>query len=69
LVVVVAACVGFAAIQALSQGPRAPAVALVGPDADVAPSNLLWGAKEFYRRIDMKEIVDRIENAVANNRT
>lgn len=50
LVVVVAACVGFAAVQALCQGPRAPAIALVGPDADVAPSNLLLGAKEFYRR-------------------
>ena len=50
LVVVVAACVGFAAIQALRSGPRAPAVALVGPDANVVPSNLLWGAKEFYRR-------------------
>lgn len=50
LVVVIAACVGFAAIQALRQGPRAPAVALVGPDAMVKPNNLLWGTKEFYRR-------------------
>lgn len=50
LVVVVAACTGFAAIQALCCGPRAPAVALVGPDAPVNPMNLLWGAKEFYRR-------------------
>lgn len=50
LVVVVAACLGFAAIQALTQGPRAPAVALVGPDATVNESDLLLGAKEFYRR-------------------
>jgi hypothetical protein len=50
LVVVVAACTGFAGIQALRRGPRAPAVALVGPDAPVMLSNLLWGAKEFYRR-------------------
>lgn len=50
LVVVVAACVGFAAIQALRQGPRAPAVALVGLDTNVEPSALLWGTKEFYRR-------------------
>lgn len=50
LVVVVVACTGFAGIQALRRGPRAPAVALVGPDAPVNPMNLLWGAKEFYRR-------------------
>lgn len=50
LVVVVAACTGFAGIQALRSGPRAPAIALVGPDAPVSPMNLLWGAKEFYRR-------------------
>lgn len=50
LLVVVAACTGFAGVQALWRGPRAPAVALVGPDAPVMPSNLLWGTKEFYRR-------------------
>lgn len=50
LVVVVAACTGFAGIKALAEGPLAPAVALVGPDATVSPSNLLWGTKEFYRR-------------------
>jgi hypothetical protein len=50
LVVVVAACTGFAGIKALCRGPRAPAVALVGPDATVTPNNLLWGTKEFYRR-------------------
>ena len=51
LMVVVAACLGFAAIKALTQGPRAPAVALVGPDATVNESDLLLGAKEFYRRL------------------
>ncbi len=50
LVVVVAACIGFAGIKALSRGPRAPAVALIGPDAPVMPGNLLWATKEFYRR-------------------
>lgn len=50
LVVVVAACIGFAGVQAFRRGPRAPAVALVGPDANVAPTNLEWGTKEFYRR-------------------
>lgn len=51
LVVVVAACTGFSGIKALQRGPRAPAVALVGPDAVVMPRNLLSGAKEFYRRV------------------
>ncbi|MBL8252185.1 MAG: hypothetical protein JNJ76_01100 [Candidatus Competibacter sp.] len=50
LVVVVAACTGFAGIQALRCGPRAPAVALVGPGAPIMPTNLLSGTKEFYRR-------------------
>ncbi len=50
LVIVVAACIGFAEIKALRRGPRAPAVALIGPDAPVMPRNLLWGTKEFYRR-------------------
>ena len=50
LIVVVAACTGFAGIKAFHRGPRAPAVALVGPDAPVMPSSLLSGTKEFYRR-------------------
>jgi hypothetical protein len=50
LVVFVAACAGFAGIKAFQRGPRAPAVALVGPDAQVMPRNLLDGTKEFYRR-------------------
>ena len=50
LIVVIAACTGFAGILALVGGPRAPAVALVGFDAEVMPSNLLEGTKEFYRR-------------------
>jgi hypothetical protein len=48
--VFVAACTGFAGIQALTRGPLAPAVVLVGPDAPVMPRNLLAGTKEFYRR-------------------
>lgn len=50
LVMVIAACTGFAGIQALHRGPRAPAAAVVGPDSTVMPRNLLWGAQEFYRR-------------------
>jgi len=61
LVVVVAACTGFAGITALSRGPRAPAFALVGPDAPVMPRNLLWGTKEFYRRwLDVSPKLDDI---------
>ena len=50
LVVVVAACTGFAGIQALVEGPRAPAMALVGTDADVSAMELFLGTKELYRR-------------------
>ncbi|WP_339135803.1 MAG: hypothetical protein WGN25_18940 [Candidatus Electrothrix sp. GW3-4] len=50
LVVVIAACIGFAGIKALTRSPIAPAVALVGPDAEISPGDLLSGTKEFYRR-------------------
>ncbi len=50
LLVFVAACEGFAGIQALVAGPRAPALALVGPDRPLTPSALLEGSKEFYRQ-------------------
>jgi len=50
LIVVVAACIGFAGIKALVRGPRAPAIALVGPDASIKDSSLLYGTKEIYRR-------------------
>ena len=49
LVVFVAACIGYAGILALCQGPRVPAVALIGPDDSLMPKNLLEGTKEFYR--------------------
>ncbi len=65
LIVVVAACLGFAAIQALTKGPRAQAVALVGPDATLGASDLLIGAKEFYRRFkdDSPRLADIAESA------
>lgn len=50
LIFVVAACIGFAGVRALVRGPRAPAVAIVGPDAEIEVGRLLEGAKEFYRR-------------------
>lgn len=50
LIVVIAACIGFAGINALVRGPRAPAIALVGPDASIMDSSLLNGTKEIYRR-------------------
>lgn len=65
LIVVVAACFGFAAIQALTKGPRAPAVALVGPNATLSGNELLLGAKEFYRRFsdERPRLVDIAESA------
>lgn len=65
LIVVVAACTGFSGIQALQRGPRAPAVALVGPDKEVMPKELLSGAKEFYRRLmdDYPKLSDMAESA------
>ncbi|WP_426699893.1 hypothetical protein ACPPVV_10795 [Rhodanobacter sp. Col0626] len=50
LMVFIAACRGFAGIGALTEGPRAPALALVGCLDDVLPRRLLDGTKEFYRR-------------------
>ena len=50
LVVFVAACTGFAGIKAFCRGPRAPAVALVGPTSPLTDSEILNGTKEFYRR-------------------
>lgn len=50
LVVFVAACTGFAGIKAFFRGPRAPAVALVGPTDRIVEGHLLRGTKEFYRR-------------------
>jgi len=50
LVLVVAACIGFAGIKALVRGPRAPAIALVGPNAPIMSGSLLSGTKEFYKR-------------------
>jgi hypothetical protein len=50
LVVLVAACTGFAGIKAFFRGPRAPAVALVGPTDRILEGDLLRGTKEFYRR-------------------
>jgi hypothetical protein len=51
LVVFVAACIGFAGINTLTSGPLAPAIALVGPNAQIQTSSLLYGTKEFYRRM------------------
>lgn len=61
LIVVVAACVGFAGVKALVRGPRAPAIALVGPGATVTSRDLFSGARELYRRWqDDAPILDEI---------
>ncbi len=71
MILVVAACLGFAAIQALTRGPRAPVVALVGPDATLNESDLLLGAKEFYRRFkdENPRLTDMVGSASREMRT
>lgn len=51
LIVVVAACIGFSGIKALVRGPRAPAIALAGPNAEIMSDSLLSGTIEFYKQI------------------
>jgi hypothetical protein len=49
LVLVAAACTGFAAVKAFKKGPRAPALALVGPLEPIGSGRLLAALKEYYR--------------------
>jgi len=49
LMIFVAACTGFAAINTFTGGPHAPAVFLAGPDGRLTGSSLLAGTKELYR--------------------
>jgi hypothetical protein len=64
LIVVVAACVGFAGVQAFRRGPRAPAVALIGPNDEVVSSELLAGTKELYWRwMDTGSLTQIVESA------
>lgn len=51
LLVVVAACIGYAGISSFFKGPYSPAAALAGPDSEVTPGELLEMTKEFYRRL------------------
>ncbi len=51
LLIFMAACTGFAGIDALIEFNRAPALALVGSGGLISDQKLLEGAKEFYRRI------------------
>jgi len=64
LVVFIAACTGFAGIKAFYRGPRAPAVALVGPVDRIMDGDLLRGTKEFYRRY--RDPDPRLIEVVAN---
>lgn len=54
LVLSVAACTGFAAINVFGSGPFAPAAALVGPVSEISSSDLLNGTKELCRRLTSK---------------
>jgi len=49
LILFFASCHGYAGIKALTKGPRAPTNILIGPIEEILNTNLLEGAKEFYR--------------------
>lgn len=51
LVVVIAACLGNAGVQAFRRGPRAPGIVLIGPVDTILPKNLFDATKELYRII------------------
>ncbi len=51
LLVIMAACIGNAAVQSLTRGPRAPAIALIGPTEKISPRSLFEASKEGYRII------------------
>jgi hypothetical protein len=68
LIVVVAACCGFAGIKAFTRGPLAPATALVGPNTRIQTNSLLYGTKEFYRRIIMDQDPRLDEMAISASR-
>lgn len=66
LIVVVAACIGFAAILAMVRGPRAPAIAIVGPEEQIEVGRLFDGTKEFYRRwMDVNPNLTEIVNSAS----
>jgi hypothetical protein len=48
LLVFIAACEGFAGIKALTEGPRAPAAALVGPASPIDTGQLAAATHAFY---------------------
>jgi hypothetical protein len=70
LIVFMAACTGLAAIKTFVAGPRAPAVALVGPEGELTPSDVREAAKEFYRKLSndasMTEMVASASNESRN---
>jgi hypothetical protein len=70
LIVFMAACTGVAAIQVFQAGPRAPAVALVGPEDELSPSDVRNAAIEFYRRLSQPEAVlhEMVENSSRESR-
>lgn len=50
LIVMVAACFGINGVKALRKGPRAPAIAVIGPDGRIYDNDLLLATIEFYRK-------------------
>jgi len=48
LLIVMAACIGNAAVKALRRGPRAPAIVVIGPTDEILPTRLFDASKELY---------------------
>lgn len=65
LLLIIAACTGFAAITSFFKGPFAPFAAMVGPASEIAPFSLLHATKELYRRLADKKanLSEMAENA------
>ena len=51
LAVCIASCTGFSGIVALTEGPRAPAILLIGPTHVLTAEDLLAGFQEVYRQL------------------
>lgn len=66
LCVQVAACSGIAGLKAMTQGPRAPALVVVGPDAVITDEKVLAASRAFYEGLSngtpsyLQALVDRM---------
>lgn len=63
LLIFVAACTGFAGIDILTVGPRAPAALLVGPVAPLTDHDVLNASKAFYGQLAAGKPMDEMLQA------